>query len=144
MVRDEWFELSEQISRDELMRKRIGGVGGILSTLIHIVDVENSWIRGIQGKPDIQLQFDKYNSIQQIRNLSNSLRTEIRPFLETWKNDFEHDIVTIPWTEGLYTKGEILRHVIAHEIHHIGQLSVWVRDIGLQPVSANYIGRGLL
>jgi uncharacterized damage-inducible protein DinB len=143
MVRDEWFELCKQISNDELMRKRIGGEGGILSTLFHIVDVENSWIRGIQGKPDIQVNFDKYNSIQQIRDLSDSWRCEIKLFLETWKNDFEHEIVVVPWTEGRYTKGEILRHVIAHEIHHIGQLSIWVRDIGFPPVSANYIGRGL-
>lgn len=39
--------------------------------------------------------------------------------------------------KGRYTKGEILRHLIAHEIHHMGQLSIWVRDLGLnqyQPV----------
>ncbi|KRE33973.1 damage-inducible protein DinB [Paenibacillus sp. Soil522] len=143
MVRDEWFELCKQISDDELMRKRIGGVGGILYTLFHIVDAEYSWIRGIQGKPDIQVQYDKYKSIQQLRDLSDSWRTEIQLFLETWKNDFEHEIVTVPWTEGRYTKGEILRHVIAHEIHHMGQLSIWVRDLGFQPVSANVIGRGL-
>lgn len=143
MVRDEWFELCKQISSEELLRNRIGGVGSILYTLFHIVDVENSWIRGIQGKPDIQVQFDNYKSIQQVRELSDSWRTEIQLFLETWKNDFEHEIVIVSWTEGRYTKGEILRHVIAHEIHHMGQLSIWVRDLGLQPVSANVIGRGL-
>jgi uncharacterized damage-inducible protein DinB len=45
--------------------------------------------------------------------------------------------------EGRFTKGEILRHLIAHEIHHMGQLSIWVRDLGLQPVSASVTGRGL-
>ncbi|QWH42653.1 hypothetical protein EXW53_12305 [Bacillus mycoides] len=39
--------------------------------------------------------------------------------------------------------GEVLRHVIVHEIHHIGQLSIWARELNLQPVSANLIGRGL-
>ncbi|SFB22860.1 DinB family protein [Lentibacillus halodurans] len=39
--------------------------------------------------------------------------------------------------------GEIMRHVIAHEIHHIGQLSVWACEIGKKPVNANLIGRGL-
>ncbi|GAA0596811.1 hypothetical protein GCM10009001_11170 [Virgibacillus siamensis] len=39
--------------------------------------------------------------------------------------------------------GEIMRHVIAHEIHHIGQLSVWSREIGRKPVTANLIDRGL-
>lgn len=36
-----------------------------------------------------------------------------------------------------------MRHVIAHEIHHVGQLSVWAREMGRQPVTANLIGRGL-
>ncbi|WP_276575678.1 DinB family protein, partial [Bacillus cereus group sp. BfR-BA-01524] len=32
------------------------------------------------------------------------------------------------------THGEIIRHVIVHEIHHIGQLSIWAREIGKEPV----------
>jgi uncharacterized damage-inducible protein DinB len=40
--------------------------------------------------------------------------------------------------------GEIMRHVIAHEIHHMGQLSVWARELGREPVSANVIGKGLI
>ncbi|MDQ0913885.1 putative damage-inducible protein DinB [Paenibacillus sp. V4I5] len=39
--------------------------------------------------------------------------------------------------------GEVMWHVIAHEIHHIGQLSIWSREIGKKPVTANLIGRGL-
>lgn len=39
--------------------------------------------------------------------------------------------------------GAVMRHVIAHEIHRIGQLSVWSREIGQKPVSANLIHRGL-
>ena len=26
--------------------------------------------------------------------------------------------------------GEVMQHVIAHEIHHMGQLSVWARELG--------------
>ncbi|NHN34544.1 hypothetical protein G9U52_32675 [Paenibacillus sp. S3N08] len=68
---------------------------------------------------------------------------ETQLFLQTWTNDFEKELVTVSWTEGRYSKGEILHHVIAHEIHHMGQISVWVREFGIQPVSANVIGRNL-
>jgi uncharacterized damage-inducible protein DinB len=37
-----------------------------------------------------------------------------------------------------------MRHVIAHQIHHIGQLSIWSRELGKPPVSANVIGKGLI
>ncbi|UFJ40547.1 DinB family protein [Brevibacillus humidisoli] len=143
MVRDEWFELCKQVPIEELLRNRIGGAGSILYTLFHISDVEYSWIRGIQGKPDIQVQYENYKSLEQVKELSDSWLLETKAFLNTWSNDFENDIVIVPWAEGRYTKGELLRHVIAHEIHHIGQLSIWAREIGLQPISANVIGRGL-
>ncbi|MGO4344499.1 DinB family protein [Paenibacillus sp. MCAF9] len=143
IVRDDWFELCNQLSIEQLTLKRIGGPGSILYTLFHIVDVEYSWIRGIQGKPDIQVQFEDYLSLQQVKALSDSWNKEMREYLDTWKIEFDHEQVTIPWNDGHYTKGEIMRHVIAHEIHHMGQLSVWIRELGLKPVSANVIGKNL-
>jgi uncharacterized damage-inducible protein DinB len=144
MVRAEWFELLKQVPMEELSRNRIGGAGSILYTLFHISDVEYSWIRGIQGMPDIQVQYENYQTLEQVKQLSDSWLQETRPFLNAWSSDCENEFVTVPWTEGRYTKGEILRHVIAHEIHHMGQLSIWAREIGLQPISANVIGRGLV
>lgn len=49
-VRDDWFKWCEQLSEGELLRKRVGGVGSILETLFHIVDVEYSWINALQEK----------------------------------------------------------------------------------------------
>jgi len=31
---------------------------------------------------------------------------------------------------------------MGYEIYHIGQLSIWARELNLQPVSANLLGRG--
>jgi uncharacterized damage-inducible protein DinB len=142
-VRDEWFELCKQISIEDLLRKRVGGAGNILYTLFHIAESEYSWIRGIQGKQDIQVQFEINMTLQQIKELSDSWSIETHRFIKTWSIDFENEIVTASWMDRGFTQGEILRHLIAHEIHHIGQLSIWVRDLGLQPVSASVIGRGL-
>ncbi|MDH6442695.1 putative damage-inducible protein DinB [Paenibacillus sp. PastF-4] len=44
MVREQWYEWCGDISEEELLATRIGGVGSILKTLFHIVDVEWSWI----------------------------------------------------------------------------------------------------
>jgi len=141
-VRDEWFEWCKNLSEEELLKERIGGIGNILYTLFHIIDVEYSWIRGIQGKEDLVLEFKNYQSIDKLKSLSDSLRGEIKEFL---KKDFNRldEHVTVSWDDEQFSKGEIIHHVIAHEIHHIGQLSVWAREAGLQPVSANFIRRGL-
>ncbi|RIX60502.1 DUF664 domain-containing protein [Paenibacillus nanensis] len=143
IIREEWFELLKRVPNEELLRNRIGGQGSILNTIFHILDVEYSWICGIQGKPEVQVRFENYNTLEQLKTLSDSWMQEIKLFLETWSDDFENDIVTVPWSEERYTEGEILLHIIAHEIHHMGQLSIWAREMGIQPVSANVIGRGL-
>lgn len=142
-VRDEWINWCNQLTTEELLQDRTGGVGSILYTLFHIMDVEYSWIRGIQGKEDVVLDFDDYKTLAKVKTLSTTLRHEIVEFLKSHLDGKQDRIVTVPWDKDEYTTNEILHHIIAHEIHHIGQLSVWAREKELTPVSANFIGRKL-
>ncbi|MCJ8014052.1 DinB family protein [Paenibacillus sp. KQZ6P-2] len=145
-VREDWFKWCGEISEAELLEKRTGGVGGILHTLFHIIDVEWSWIRSLQGKSDFNESFEQYRSIRQVRELEASFRPEVEAFVLNWNDGLENREfrdVTPDGREELDTWGEVMRHMIAHEIHHIGQLSVWAREIDRKPVSANLIGRGL-
>ncbi|RSD29067.1 DinB family protein [Mesobacillus subterraneus] len=138
-VRDEWFDWCEQLSADELLKERTGGVGCILNTLFHIIDVEYSWLRGIQGKEDIVFDFAEYNTLSKVKALSDQLRKEIMQFFNTGIGVSR--LVQVPWDKNHYSVEDILHHIIAHEIHHIGQLSVWARELGMVPVSAHFIGR---
>lgn len=79
-VRDDWFKWCEQLSEEELLRKRVGGVGSILETLFHIVDVEYSWISALQGKEDNEPQFKDYQSIQKVKALSDLYKRELEDF----------------------------------------------------------------
>ncbi|MFC9538482.1 DinB family protein [Lysinibacillus sp. NPDC056959] len=139
-VRDEWFEWCNQLSIEELLQKRIGGVGSILYTLFHIIEVEYSWIRGIMGEKDRMFDFDEYRTLEKVKNLSIELQDEIIEFLKHNEN-LNDEIVKVSWDINTYTKNDILHHTITHEIHHIGQLSVWARELNLSPVPANFIRR---
>lgn len=143
-VRDEWFEWCRQLSAEELNSNRTGGVGGILETLFHIVDVEYSWICVIQGKEVKDPLFSDYDELDKVMALSEEYRRGLESFFqEEWPVPY-NEFAAPPWMVKQYKKGDILNHVIAHEIHHIGQLSVWARDLNLPPVSANLIGRRLI
>lgn len=147
MVREEWYKWCEDVPEEELLKPRIGGVGSILKTLFHIADVEWSWIRGMQGKPDFQEDFTLYSSLQKVRELDASFRPEVEQFVLAWNEGMEQNILVDERPDGRVLTdawGEIMRHVLAHEIHHIGQLSVWAREVGKPPVSANLIGKGLI
>ncbi|MDR9854792.1 DinB family protein [Paenibacillus sp. VCA1] len=142
-VRDEWFEAFSVLPADELAKERTGGVGSILKTLFHIVDVELSWIRAIEGMEDWEPRFEEYESLERIKELSDACRKQIRDMLSTADAEKEQTVVQVPWHKGPLLYGEVLRHVIAHEIHHVGQLSVWAKELGIRRVSANVIDRGL-
>ena len=146
MIREEWYKWCEDVPLEELLKNRTGGVGGILHTLFHIIDVEWSWIRVLQGKPDFQESFEGYQSLEKVKELDELFRKEVRSFVQGWENVYENELLQETRQDGsveTLTWGEVMRHTIVHEIHHVGQLSVWSREIGKQPVSANLIGKGL-
>lgn len=147
MVRDEWYQWCEELTEEELLQKRTGGVGGILQTLFHIIDVEWSWIRILQGKPDFQEKFEEYSTLAKVRELDAQFHQDVEEFILNWDESMETNFLQDTREDGtveILTWGEVMRHTIAHEIHHIGQLSVWARELGKKPVSANLIGRNLM
>lgn len=146
-VREDWFNWCETVPEEELVKKRVGGVGSILYTLFHIVDAEYSWIQDLQGKPlPDGPSFDECGSLQKVKDFSSRCHQEVESFVTSWTDEMEDKILTETTPDGeteSFKHGEVMRHLIAHEIHHIGQLSIWSREIDRKPVTANLIWRGL-
>lgn len=146
-VRDDWFSWCETVPEGDLLKSRGAGVGGILKTLFHIVAVEYSWICDITGRPDLDDDFEAHASLERVVSLSRTLHPVVSDFVLNWTDSRHQEKVTVyhPRTgqQETFREGEILDHIIAHEIHHIGQLSVWARELGREPVTANLIRRGI-
>jgi uncharacterized damage-inducible protein DinB len=87
------------------------------------------------------MAFADYASLEKLQTLSHRFRDEIAEFLQGNIAELKEKIVSVSWDEDEYTADEIVHHIIAHEIHHIGQLSIWSRELNLNPVPASYIGR---
>jgi len=99
--------------------------------LFRIVDVEYSWICLLKGKPDFQGRFEDFRTLEKVWDLSDSFRIEVEAFLQTRSDDMENRKLRLS-REGhvdAFPCSEVLRHVITREIHHIGQLSVWAREL---------------
>lgn len=144
-VRAAWMEWCSQVPEEELLRERTGGMGSILKTLFHIMDVECSWIQALAGKQVDEPVYEDYRSLERLVAYNEKCRESVACYVQKWSSDLEHLMFTPPWEAPgmVYTYGEVMRHVLVHEIHHIGQLSIWARELQLKPVSANYIGREL-
>lgn len=116
-----------------------------MDTLNHIVHPEVNWIRGLDGKEIVMYDVNLYNTLNKAIELSQTCRPEVEGFLERWAPEMETKVFSGLWNGQTFTYlyGEVLRHLAVHEIHHIGQLSIWARELGYEPVSANLVGRGL-
>lgn len=147
IVREQWYEWCDGVPEEELLRERTGGVGSILKTLFHIVDVEWSWIQVLKGEQDFQEGFEGYQSLEKVKELDRRFKKDVEEFVNNWENSMEHRTLVDKLPDEsvrILAWGEVMRHTIAHEIHHIGQLSVWSRELGKPPVSANFINKGLI
>lgn len=141
-VREEWFNWCKQLTTEQLLEKRTGGFGNILHTLLHIIVVEYDWINDLNGGNGYEFNLERFHSIDDVIKLHNDWHLEVESFVTEWKEEMGSQILKLADGRS-FTYGEVVNHVIVHEVHHIGQLSVWARELGAAPVSANLIGRGL-
>ncbi|MEW4369109.1 DinB family protein [Paenibacillus kandeliae] len=148
-VRQDWFDWCRELPEEELLRERVGGMGSFLNTLFHIVEVEYNWLTDVKQQVHPSYfndTFDQYRSLAQVEELSQRLHSQVAEVVYNWKPELEHRELHDSGPDGqteIHTYGEVMRHVIAHEIHHIGQLSIWARMLDRKPVTANLIRRGL-
>ena len=143
-VREDWFAWCESLSKEELHAERVGGMGSILKNLSHVIDCELIWINNMLEEPIVYPEKDSISNLDDVIRYSNFMKEKTKNFLHNWSEDFGKKIVEINSRNGntySFSYDKILRHIISHEIHHIGQLSVWSREIGLKPVSSDLIFR---
>lgn len=142
-VREEWFQWCKLFSSEQLLEKRTGGFGNILHTLLHIVVVEYDWIQDLIGGEVLTIKREEFNTLEDVIQLHQKLHQEVRDFVEGWTDEMGEKTLILVEEGESFNYEEVMHHIIAHEIHHIGQLSVWARELGIAPVTANLIRRGL-
>ncbi|KAA0965231.1 hypothetical protein FQ087_02655 [Sporosarcina sp. ANT_H38] len=143
-VREDWFNWSQNISIEELSKKRTGGMGSILHNLFHVIDCEQIWINQMNGTPVIIKDRNDIATLNDVLAFSNSTKLTTQRFIQSWTSEMERKVLEMKRRNGgtsSFTYEKIIRHIISHEIHHIGQLSVWSRELEIKPVSSDLLFR---
>jgi uncharacterized damage-inducible protein DinB len=95
-------------------------------------------------EPVITMDINSISTIDDVKVFSNRTRPIIETFLTSWTAESENKILKINSKNGktfTFTYGKIMRHLISHKIHHIGQLSIWARSLGIKPISSDLLIR---
>ncbi|WP_421383082.1 DinB family protein [Bacillus salacetis] len=141
-VRDDWFEWCRELPAEELSKERTGGMGSILATLFHVAKGEQIWINQMQGTP--VLIKEGVTTLEEAEGFTELTKPITEQFLQSWDEEKAGQTLTKKRRDGsdyVITYEKIIKHLISHEIHHIGQLSIWAREIGRKPVSSDLIFR---
>ena len=143
-VREDWLNWCQTISEEEFHKERIGGMKSIRETLIHIVDCELIWLNSLVEIPIIFENRTAINALSEICTYSDFVKSHTESFIEQLPSQYENNIIEVKRRDGTilhFTQKKILAHMMTHEIHHIGQLSIWARELGLKPISSDLIIR---
>ncbi|WP_035322669.1 DinB family protein [Peribacillus kribbensis] len=142
-VREDWFSWCEKIPLEELTKKRHGGMGSFLHNLFHVIDCEQIWVNQMLGKPVLQKDTGSVPALEEVKDYSGSTRSVTMDLLNSHEG-FEEKFLNLKRKDGSIDKVsyiKVLSHIASHEVHHIGQLSVWAREMGMKPVSSDLIFR---
>lgn len=113
----------------------------------HVIDCEQIWVNQMQGTPVIIKEINRISSLNDVKTFSNLTKPATEGFIKSHTSEAGDRILVVKSRNGTtksFSYDKIIAHIISHEIHHIGQLSVWSRDIGLKPVSSDLIFRDLI
>lgn len=137
-VRADWMKWCEELPYEELVKPRFGGMKSILHNLYHVVYCEHIWVSQLLGI-DVNIQpIEKIRTLANIRAFEAMTRERTLQWFEQ-ETVFNDAVLDLRGRQFSHIK--VMMHIATHEVHHIGQLSVWSRELGLAPVNCDLLPR---
>lgn len=98
------------------------------------------------GTPVIIKDLKEIRTIDEVKSFSEQTKYITKSFIESLSPKDTPGILEVKTKKGntvSYTYDKLIKHIVSHEIHHIGQISVWSREVGGKPVSSDLLFRDL-
>lgn len=123
----------DQFSDDDLFYRPFDGSWTVGDIMLHIPDAEDGWFRyavtrELSDWPSFTI--DEYPNIEAIKGLISDVHARTEAFLDKQEIADLERMVKLPWKEAERSLGWIIWHVIEHEIHHRGELSLILGTLG--------------
>lgn len=132
-VRDDLLSTLEKFTAEDLDYKPYEDAWTVRETSLHIADAKDGWLRYIVRReiddwppePDLEA----YPHVESLKQTLYEVHAQTVAFLNTLEiEDLSHQI-DAPWG-AQFELGWIFWHVLEHEIHHRGELSLILGLLG--------------
>lgn len=132
-IRTELIATIESFDNQELIYTPYSGSWSVGKIMLHIADAEDGWLRYVISReldewPD-HYTLDNYSDKQSILQTLEEVHTRTIAYLETLEEENLAMQIHTPWNKKLPLLW-IIWHVIEHEIHHRGELSLILGTLG--------------
>jgi uncharacterized damage-inducible protein DinB len=132
-VRDELFDTMDKFSEAELLYKPFPSSWTVGEIMLHIVDTEDGWIRYVVTRElkkwPKQYTIENYPTIKEIKSALEAVHLYTLQYLESQQDEDPSRLIATPSGEDISLLW-IVWHVIEHEIHHRGELSLILGMLG--------------
>jgi uncharacterized damage-inducible protein DinB len=131
-VRTDLVATIDKFTQEELTFVPFKGSWSVGQIMLHIADCENYWLHFVvRQEIDPWKYYDlaDYPSVEAIKKVLDIVRLKTLIYLESLEESDLDKVYQIPEGE-TYTLGWIIWHVVEHEIHHRGELSLLLGLLG--------------
>jgi len=132
-VRDDLLHTIDLFREDELLHIPGETSRTVGRTMLHIADAEDGWFRYAVTKEldewPSQYTLENYPNREAIKKVLTDVHERTEEYLDTLEESDMARIIEAPWGDKFYLSW-IVWHVLEHEIHHRGELSLILGLLG--------------
>jgi len=121
----------------------------LLDTLVHLHLAQHAFLEVWKGESVTLRDRSDFDSAREIESWARKYHVEAKRFLDTLSSSAVDGVITIPWAKlfedklgrpaEAVTLSETIYQVAAHSMHHRGQATRRLREIGVEPPLVDYI-----
>ncbi|MGD9092280.1 MAG: DinB family protein [Anaerolineales bacterium] len=132
-VRADLLSTLDEFEDEELCYVPFKGSWSVGEIALHIANSEKGWFQYVLKQemdewPD-EFSLEDYPSVTAIKALLTEVHAQTDDYLDTLEADAAKRVVETPWGTTI-TLSWVVWHVIEHEIHHRGELSLMLGMLG--------------
>jgi len=131
-----WEDTVSQLSDEQFTQNLPYSVGSVRNQLVHMIDIDNSWFRSLQGEPwtgtSDPTSFPNRESVRLYWDQTISLMKVILDRVE------DETLASIFTPAFPFQVWQLYLHIIGHGIDHRAQLLSMLNQLGVETIEQDY------
>ena len=137
------FGVILQLTPEEFTKSVAGSYGSIRNTLVHVLSAEWGWLSRCGGKERrARLNPVDYPTAESVIDLWTKVEGYVREFLSTLNDEDlvrNAEYANEKGEKRAMPLGELMQHAANHGVHHRGQVTLMIRELGHKPVDVDLL-----